>query len=81
MRVAGQIVVHQAPPTAKGTHFLSLEDEDGLVDVILRAERYGAHRAVVRTTSLLLVEGTLQRRDGAVSVVVERVAPLRLAEG
>lgn len=75
------IVVHQVPPTVKGTYFLSLEDADGRVDVILRAERYSAFRAVVRTTLLRLTEGTLEQHDGAVSVVADRVTALRLAEG
>ena len=34
--VAGQILVHQAPPTAKGHHFITLEDEDGFINIIVR---------------------------------------------
>jgi hypothetical protein len=40
VRVAGLLVVHQSPPTAKGFHFLTLETETGLVNVIVRPAIY-----------------------------------------
>ena len=36
VQVAGLVVVHQAPPTAKGFHFITLEDELGMVNVVVR---------------------------------------------
>lgn len=49
IRVAGLLVVHQAPPTAKGFHFLTLEDERGLINVIVRPQIYERFSRVVRT--------------------------------
>lgn len=78
IRVAGQAVVHQAPPTAKGVHFLTLEDEAGLINVIVQPEVYVRYRALLRQVPLLLVEGTVQRRDGVVNLLAVQVAALRI---
>jgi error-prone DNA polymerase len=73
VRVAGLVVVHQSPPTAKGTHFVTLEDEGGFLNIVLRPEVYAKYRSVVRECPLLLVEGVVQTRDGVVNVVASRV--------
>ena len=74
VRVGGLVVVHQAPPTAKGVHFVTLEDEYGLMDVIVRPDVYERYRRVLHQAGLLLVEGAVQRRDGVVNVVAGRAA-------
>jgi error-prone DNA polymerase len=78
VRVGGVIVSAQRPPTAKGTAFLALEDEGGLVNVVLRSEVYEANRRALRSP-FVVVEGRLQRRGRAISVLAERVIPLRVA--
>ena len=47
--------------TAKGTVFLALEDETGMVNVTLWPDAWARLRGVVRRHALLYVEGTLQR--------------------
>lgn len=74
VRVAGLLVVHQAPPTAKNFHFLTLEDEAGLVDVILRPPIYTRFRRVILTDVLLIVEGVIQQEGGVVNLLAEYVA-------
>ncbi len=66
VRAAGLLVVHQSPPTAKGFHFLTLEDEDGMLNVIVRPAVYERYRRVIRGAQILLVAGDTQR-EGAVS--------------
>lgn len=61
MQVAGLLVMHQAPPTAKGFHFITLEDEYGMMNVIVHPKVYVRYRRVIRTTSLLLVQGEVER--------------------
>jgi error-prone DNA polymerase len=72
VRVAGLVVVHQAPPTAKGFHFLTLEDEAGLIDVILRPQIYARQRRLWRNEPLLVVEGLVQRENGLANVLACR---------
>jgi error-prone DNA polymerase len=76
VRVAGLVVVHQAPPTAKGFHFLTLEDEANLLDVILRPQVYRRYRRVVHSKLLLLVTGIVQREEGVVNVLARQIMAL-----
>ncbi|MBU1747233.1 MAG: error-prone DNA polymerase, partial [Chloroflexi bacterium] len=76
VRVAGLVVVRQRPPTAQGHVFLTLEDEDGLVNLIVRPGVYERYRDVLRHAPLLLAEGRLQREENVVSVLVARAAAL-----
>jgi len=76
VRLAGLCVVHQAPPTAKGFHFLTLEDEWGMVNVIVSpglVVRDGRH---LHGGRVLLVEGVVQRESDVVNLIAQRVAPL-----
>jgi len=72
VRVAGWAVVRQRPPTAKGHLFITLEDEEGLVNLIVRPDVYERYRDALRNTPLLWVEGRLQREGQALSVLVYR---------
>jgi error-prone DNA polymerase len=75
VRVAGQVVVRQRPPTAKGHVFVTLEDEEGLVNLIVRPVVYERYRDVLRNAPLLLVEGVLQPEVQG-SVLVYQAAKL-----
>ncbi len=76
VRLAGLLVVHQSPPTAKGFHFLTLEDEDGMSNVIVRPKVYEQFRRVIRGERLLLVGGTVQREGHVVNLLADWLAPL-----
>ncbi len=76
VRVAGLVVTRQHPMTAKGTVFLALEDETGMVNVTLWPTVWERVRHVVRRHALLLVEGRLQREGSVVNVIARDVVPL-----
>ena len=69
MRLGGLVVTRQHPMTAKGTVFLALEDETGMVNVTLWPDTWARLRGVVRRHALLLVDGDLQREGNVVNVV------------
>jgi len=69
VRVAGCVVCRQAPGTAKGHVFMTLEDEQGLINVILRPNVYEKYRQVARLAPIILVEGVLQKHSGVINVV------------
>lgn len=71
VQVAGQVVMHQAPPTAKGFHFITLEDEHGMINVIVRPGVYQTYRRILRHAPLLLVTGRLQREGDIINVLCE----------
>jgi error-prone DNA polymerase len=74
--VAGLAVVRQRPPTAKGFLFITLEDEQGLANLIVRPGVYDRYRDVLRNAPLLRVKGRLQREGHAISVIVYEAAAL-----
>jgi len=76
VRVAGAVIVRQRPSTAHGVVFLTLEDETGMVQAIVRPELFRAQRTLLVTTSVLVTEGVVQQRDGALSVRACRFHPL-----
>jgi error-prone DNA polymerase len=76
VRVAGCVIVRQRPGTAHGFVFLSLEDETGISNIIVTPGVFEANRGVLVNAPLLLVEGALQKQDGAVSVKAARLEPL-----
>src|SRR5438876_277802 len=76
--VAGAMVVKQHPETAKGHVFLSLEDEYGLANIIIRPATYAKYKPVVDLGGAVVVEGTLQHVDGVVSVLARRLDELTL---
>ena len=56
--------------------FLSLEDESGLLDLVVKPDVYPRVREVMHYATLVLAQGVIQRGDGAVSVLVQNMVPL-----
>jgi error-prone DNA polymerase len=76
VRVAGAVITRQRPGTAKGFVFLTLEDETGIANIIVRPDLYAEQRGVIVGAPYLMVEGTLQIQEGVTSVKAERVMSL-----
>jgi len=77
--LVGGVVTHrQRPESAKGTVFLNLEDETGMVNVICSPGAWERWRHAARRSPALLVRGRLERTDGVVSVVAEKITALEL---
>jgi DNA polymerase III alpha subunit len=76
VRIGGLVVTRQHPMTAKGTVFLALEDETGMVNVTLWPDTWARLRGIVRRHALLLVDGDLQRESSVVNVIAREVRPL-----
>jgi error-prone DNA polymerase len=76
VRIGGLVVTRQHPMTAKGTVFLALEDETGMVNVTLWPDTWARLRGVVRRHALLLVDGELQRESAVINVIAHEIVPL-----
>ena len=74
--VAGIVINRQHPPTARGYTFLSLEDETGLVNVIIRPEIFSRYERAILDSSVMMVDGELQDEHGAVQVMAETCRPV-----
>ncbi|HNS01594.1 MAG TPA: error-prone DNA polymerase, partial [Anaerolineae bacterium] len=77
--VAGQVTVIQAPPTAKGFMFVTLEDEFGMMNVIVAPDVVARYRRVWRQTPLLAVQGQVQRQGPVVNLLAWRPWPLHVS--
>ena len=71
VRVAGMVAVRQAPPTAKGFVFLTLEDEWGLMNVIVPPRLFKGQREVWAEGLVLVVTGRVERGDGQINLKAE----------
>jgi len=71
-KVGGMVITRQRPGTAKGFVFLTLEDETGLVNVIVRPDIFERYRREVRQSIALIIEGTLQKEQGCIDVLAKR---------
>ena len=76
VRIGGLVVTRQHPMTARGTVFLALEDETGIVNVTLWPDAWARLRGVVRRHALLYVDGMLQREASVVNVIAREIKPL-----
>jgi len=58
-----------------------MEDEVGIINVVIRPDVYKRHRQICIFNPVLVVDGTLQKRDGTLNVLAERIAPVSLSTG
>ncbi|MGN6810071.1 MAG: hypothetical protein ACTHMP_04295, partial [Thermomicrobiales bacterium] len=75
LTIAGLPIVAQAPPTAHGVLFLSLEDESGLANAILAPAVAKRQRAALFAAPILLATGRVQRRGETVNLLVQTITP------
>ena len=76
MVVPGIVLVRQKPGSAKGIMFITIEDETGVANLVLWADRYAAQRRLVLSASMLACHGRVQREGDVVHVVADRLEDL-----
>ncbi|NNL99024.1 MAG: error-prone DNA polymerase, partial [Acidimicrobiia bacterium] len=80
VRVGGVVTHRQRPGTANGVMFFNLEDETGLLNVVVLPAVWDAQRDIARKEVGLIIEGILEFRDGVTNLVARRFHPLVVAE-
>ena len=76
VRVAGMVITRQRPGTAKGFVFLTLEDETGVANIIVRPDVFARDRLLIVDEPFLMIDGVLQNEDGVTSVRAEQIQRL-----
>jgi error-prone DNA polymerase len=76
LKVAGLVLLRQRPSTAKGITFVTLEDETGQANLIVRQEIWERYRRAARTATALLATGELQKEGRVIHVLVRRLDDL-----
>ena len=79
--VAGLVICRQRPGTAKGFVFLTLEDETGMLNVVVTPQRFEKQALLISRTPLLLVRGPLQIEKKVVNLRAEEFIALGARAG
>ena len=77
--VAGVVTHRQRPMTAQGVTFMNLEDETGLINVVVSKGCWARFRKVARGSPALLIRGRLERSEGVINIVADELTPLPVA--
>lgn len=75
-RACGLVTTRQRPGTAKGTVFVTLEDESGYVNVIVRPDLADRQHAELTQSGLLGVYGVWQRHEEVCHLIAHRLVDL-----
>ena len=78
VRVGGVVTHRQRPGTANGVRFFNLEDETGLVNVVILPPVWEANYEIARKAPAMIIEGLVEYRDGVTNLVAHRFEPLPL---
>jgi len=78
VEVAGVITHRQQPMTAKGTIFMNLEDETGLVNVICPPAVWKRYRRIAKTAPALRIKGVVEKQRGVINLVAGHMTPLAM---
>jgi error-prone DNA polymerase len=75
--IGGSVICRQRPGTAKGFVFVSLEDETGVANAVVRPQLFERCRLVITQEPALLIAGRLQLHDGVIHLQAEEIRALR----
>ena len=70
LRVAGLVILRQRPSTAKGITFVTLEDETGIANLVVKPDVWERHYKIARTSAAWIAYGKLEKKSGVIHVVV-----------
>jgi error-prone DNA polymerase len=75
--LVGGVVTHrQRPATAEGVTFVNLEDETGLINVVVSVGCWARYRRAARSAPALLVRGRCEQAEGVINIVADKLEPL-----
>jgi error-prone DNA polymerase len=76
VRAAGLVTLRQRPATAGGTTFITLEDEDGMLNVIVWERLAQRQRRVLLESRLMAIDGVLESAEGVQHLIAGRLIDL-----
>ena len=74
--IAGVITHRQRPATASGVTFMGLEDETGLINVVISVGCWTRYRRIARNAVALLIRGRCERQGAVVNITAEKLEHL-----
>lgn len=79
VKIAGMVITRQRPMTAKGFVFLTLEDETGVSNVVIRPPMFQQRRELWVSEPALIVHGIIQKQDGVIHIRADDAQILKMA--
>jgi error-prone DNA polymerase len=76
VKIGGAVITRQRPGTAKGVCFITLEDETGLANAIVRPALFEKTRLVINLEPALVITGRVQNEQGVIHVLAEAIVAL-----
>lgn len=76
VQTAGLVVCRQRPGTAHGVTFVLLEDETGLMNVVVYEDLYNRERLILRTSPVLMIDGKLERQGDAINIIAQKITAI-----
>jgi error-prone DNA polymerase len=73
IRVAGIVLIRQRPGTARGITFVTLEDETGVANLVIRPQIWERYYPIARSSPAWIAHGVLENKEGVVHLVVNRL--------
>ncbi|MGI5507400.1 error-prone DNA polymerase [Lentzea sp. CA-135723] len=74
--VGGALTHRQRPPSAGGVTFLNLEDETGMLNIVLSPGAWNRYGKIAKRSNALLVRGVLERDRGSINLLADRLDQL-----
>ena len=74
--VAGLVLLRQQPSTAKGIRFVTLEDETGVANLVIRPHTWERYHHLARSAVAYLAHGKLESRHGVIHLLTHRIEDL-----
>ena len=76
VQVGGIVLLRQRPGTAKGITFVTLEDETGVANLVIKQAVWDRFQTIARRSPAWIAEGILQKADSVIHVVVRKIHDL-----
>ncbi len=76
VKVAGLVLIRQRPGTASGIVFETLEDETGIINLIIRPDIYERNRPAARHATFAQADGYVERQGKVIHIMVKRMHDL-----
>ncbi len=76
IRVAGLVILRQRPSTAKGITFVTIEDETGTANLVVKQNIWERYYKIARRAPAWIAHGKLEKKNGVIHVVVNRLEDL-----
>lgn len=75
-KLGGPVICRQRPGTAEGFCFVTLEDETGYANAIVRPRLFEEERLIINLEPALVITGRLQNEQGVIHIMAEKIIAL-----